>query len=230
MQTSSQQLQAAVTEILNVLNLPSLTSFGPEASPLKQNSGAPQRSVHFGSNSSSHIEQRTSPLEILDPGPRTMAMTRENSNEPETSQEGTLVGAPMGMLYEVTKLRHLRNPRANDSARSPMETDIISRGDVDIRDALELFDIFSRSLNHYLWGGIGLVHSDLDSVRKSSSLLFAAILCVTALHIPGKTALFDCCYSEFTSLVSHSMLDRSHSFDTVRGLCIGAFWISDLSC
>ncbi|CAG8979489.1 hypothetical protein HYALB_00011893 [Hymenoscyphus albidus] len=230
MQTSSQQLQAAVGEILNVLNLPKLSSFGPNAPPVvKDGSPMPQRLVPFDSATASQMEQRTSPQETIEVTPRTMPMTRENSIEPETSQEDTLIGAPMGTLYEVTKLRHLRNPEANDSFRSPLETDFISRGDIDIQDALDLFGVFNRSLNHYLWGGIALVHSNLESVRKSSSLLLAAILGVTALHIPGKAVIFDICYAEFTSLVSNSMLNRSHCFDTVRGLCIGAFWISDLS-
>jgi len=113
---------------------------------------------------------------------------------------------------------------------TPLESDFISRGMITENEAQELFTIFNQSLNHYLWGGIALVHLDLASVRHSSSLLLAAILAVTALHIPGKTATFDVCYSEFLSLVSSSMLDRYHTLDGVRGLCIGAFWLSDLSC
>ncbi|EHK96581.1 putative transcriptional activator of proteases prtT [Glarea lozoyensis 74030] len=131
-----------------------------------------------------------------------MAMTRENSNEPEHSHEGsgTLVGAPINTLYEVTRLRHLRgNPRSNDLTRNPLDNDFISRGVIGEKEAQELFDTFNHSLNHYLWGGIALVHSDLTSVRK------------------------------FTSLVSSSMLDRHHTLDGIRGLCIAAFWLSDLS-
>lgn len=97
-------------------------------------------------------------------------------------------------------------------------------------EAKELFVIFSQSLNHYLWGGIALVHEDLNAVRNSSTLLLTAILAVTALHVPGKTKTFDICYSEFLTRVCDSMLDRYHNLDTVRGLCIGAFWLSDVSC
>lgn len=160
-------------------------------------------------------------------------MTRESSNEPGGAPDdhGTLVAAPMGTLYEVTKLRHLRgNPRAQPAMNANLENDFISKGTISEAEAQELFTSFNQSLNHYLWGGIALVHSDLTSVRRSSSLLLAAILAVTALHIPGKTKTFDICYSEFLSLVSSSMLDFYHTLDGVRGLCIGAFWLSDLSC
>ena len=97
-------------------------------------------------------------------------------------------------------------------------------------DKLLLFGTNANTVFSYLWGGIALLHSNLNSVRRSSSLLLAAILAVTALHIPGKTKTFDICYSEFLSLVSSSMLDFYHTLDGVRGLCIGAFWLSDLSC
>ncbi|EPE30104.1 Zn2/Cys6 DNA-binding protein [Glarea lozoyensis ATCC 20868] len=230
MQNTSQQLQAAVSEILGVLNLPPLETF---ASPGSQPVSNVQRGVRFGSIASTSQVDGTSPLENMRSAtPRTMAMTRENSNEPEHSHEGsgTLVGAPINTLYEVTRLRHLRgNPRSNDLTRNPLDNDFISRGVIGEKEAQELFDTFNHSLNHYLWGGIALVHSDLTSVRKSSSLLLTAILAVTALHAPGGAATFDICYSEFTSLVSSSMLDRHHTLDGIRGLCIAAFWLSDLS-
>jgi hypothetical protein len=101
MQNTSQQLQAAVSQILGVLNLPSLDSF---AGPGTQASSQDQKGVHFGSIASSSQVDTSSPLDnIRSATPRTMAMTRENSNEPEHVQEGssTLVGAPINTLYEV---------------------------------------------------------------------------------------------------------------------------------
>lgn len=58
---------------------------------------------------------------------------------------------------------------------------------------------------------------------------WAAILTVTALHIPTSAATFDACYKEFLSLISSSMFSRYHSVDDVRGLCIAAFWLSEVS-
>lgn len=89
---------------------------------------------------------------------------------------------------------------------------------------------FSISLNQYLFGGVALVHDDLTSVRKSSSLLASAIIAVTALHVRGKDEVFDAAYTEFISLVSDSMFDRRHGLDDLRAFCIGAFWLSDVSC
>ena len=89
---------------------------------------------------------------------------------------------------------------------------------------------FSISLNQYLFGGVALGHDDLTSVRKSSSLLASALIAVTALHVRGKEDVFDAAYTEFISLVSESMFDRRHSLDDIRAFCIGAFWLSDVSC
>lgn len=156
-------------------------------------------------------------------------MTRANSQELDTEAE--LGSAPMGSLYEVTKLRNLRsNLRIHhDSGTNMIEEDFISRGALSLNNAEMLFDLFYKTINQFLWGGIALVHGDLTSVRMSSSILSAAILCVAALHVPGNIDLFDTCYVEFITLVSSSMLNRYHTMDEIRGLIIGAFWLSDLS-
>jgi hypothetical protein len=237
MEYTSNQLQTAVQEILRNLALPALETFsatGLENSS-RQNyaSSSHYEELHSGIRASARSqeqERRTSQS-------ATMAMTRENSQERTGSGEigdNSLISAPMGSLYEVTKLRNLRsNPRGNFSQGtnpSLEEKDFISSGEISLDEAEEMFQIFERSLNQYLWGGIVLVHKDLLSVRRSSSLLLAAILTVTALHIPGKSSTFDICYAEFLELVSASMLDRYHTLDGIRGLCIGAFWLSDVSC
>lgn len=157
-----------------------------------------------------------------------MAMTRENSQDPE--DEDAVVAPPMASLFEVTRLRNIRS-KLNEPARSDRSeiSDLISEGKVNMAEADELFRTFSCSLNHYLWGGIALLHSELSSARKSSALLTTAILAVTALHLPGKEALFDVCYTEFLALICDSMFARYHSLDDIRGLCIGAFWLSEVS-
>ena len=212
-----------MSEILRTLNLPPLDSFQIErVEPLKDGEVArnaiPRRNTDVSQQNQIGA----------------MAMTRENSQEQGGENEigDTLVSAPMGSLYEVTKLRNLRsNPqRPVGSGTSLYAEDFISRGKISEVEAQELFEVFSKSLNHFLWGGMALVHSTLASVRESSSLLAAAILTVTALHIPGKTRTFDICYAEFLSLICDSMLDRYHTLDGVRGFCIGAFWLSDVSC
>jgi hypothetical protein len=157
-------------------------------------------------------------------------MTRENSQEPGNS-ETELVSAPMRSLFEVTKLRNLRSdlPSSQTPKINQMEEDFISRGVVPLEEAETLFTLFTSTLNQFLWGGIVLVHSDLTSVRRSSSLLSAAILSVAALHVPNHNEMFEACYTEFITIVSASTLNRFHTLDEIRGLCVGAFWLSDLS-
>jgi len=165
-----------------------------------------------------------------------MDMTREASPESGGQvlpDEAALVAAPMASLFEVTKLRNLRSnvqARIIQRTRTVLREDFVSQGRVSLAEAEDLFERFRVSLNQYLWGGIALVHDTLTAVRESSSLLLAAILAVTALHVPGKEEVFDVAYAEFLALVSESMFDRYHNLDDVRAFCIGAFWLSDVSC
>ncbi|KAH8428974.1 uncharacterized protein LDX57_006646 [Aspergillus melleus] len=148
----------------------------------------------------------------------------------EENGVSSLVNAPMGSLYEVTQLSEIQanTPKRQYAPDRALVTDFISRGLVGIQEAQELFFYFDRVLNRYLWDGMALVHKDLTSVRNSSTMLTAAILTVTALHIQGKESTFDTCYNEFARLASASMLDH-HTLDDLRALCIGAFWLADIS-
>ncbi|KAJ5162378.1 hypothetical protein N7492_007770 [Penicillium capsulatum] len=150
-------------------------------------------------------------------------------------REGTgatsLVTAPMGSLYEVTQLseNRVRSPGLHHTPDQALVTDFISRGVLELEEAETLFDHFDQVLNRYLWDGALLAHKDLTSVRRSSSMLSAAILAVTALHLPTKERTFDTCYTEFAKLASESMLGNHHTMDDIRALCIGAFWLADVS-
>ncbi|KAJ3540531.1 hypothetical protein NM208_g5029 [Fusarium decemcellulare] len=164
-----------------------------------------------------------------------MAMTRGNSLEPAPNEDqgngAVTVEEPMNSLYEVTRLRNIRSNRAARQQPGCQEelNDFISRGVISEHEAEELYKTFHMSLNHYLWVGLEQTHPSFNSVRKSSELLTATILAVTALHIPTSAETFDKCYKEFLALISSSMFSRYHSIDDVRGLCIAAFWLSDVS-
>jgi hypothetical protein len=162
-----------------------------------------------------------------------MSMARASSPEPTgfNEVEGDTLAAPMASLFEVTKLRNLRvRDSVGTQSDSAMSSDFIALGRISIQDAEELFMQFSVSLNQYLWGGVALVHDDLTSVRKSSSLLTSVIIAVTALHVRGKEDVFNAAYTEFLSLISETMFDRRHSLDDIRAFCVGAFWLLDVSC
>ncbi|KAJ5772123.1 hypothetical protein N7520_002652 [Penicillium odoratum] len=153
------------------------------------------------------------------------------SMDREETSATSLVTAPMGTLYEVTQLSENRegSPGHDYAPDQALATDFISRGVVDLQEAEELFYHFDQVLNRYLWDGALLAHKDLTAARKSSSMLSAAILAVTALHLPSKERTFDTCYTEFAKLASESMLGHHHTLDDIRALCIGAFWLADVS-
>ncbi|KGO64025.1 Transcription factor, fungi [Penicillium italicum] len=219
-----QQLQAAVSHLLRQGGLPELSTYalgdtlnGP--SPAESYHGH-HPSVDRSQTQASH-QERLGVVVVMD-------VTREPSPEQDL-QDPDLVPAPMRSLYEVTKLRNLRNNHVEAPKQTLLEEDFISRRLISLHEAEELFAYFSRTMNQLLWGGIILVHRDLTSVRRASTLLSAAVLTVAALHIPNRTETLNRCYSEYVSLVSNMALTRAHTLDDIRGLCVGAFWLSELS-
>lgn len=168
------------------------------------------------------------------PTPHLTAMTRENSpeNHSVSRDEGAIVDAPMVSLFRATKLRNIRSDPSRDGRAAldrHRQPDFISQGRITLAEAENLFAAFQGTLNAYLWGGVALVHDTLSSARESSSLLVAAILAVAALHTQDDGQGFDRCYVVFAELASQAMFQRYHTLDDIRGLCIGAFWLSDLS-
>ncbi|KAH7116509.1 hypothetical protein B0J13DRAFT_653439 [Dactylonectria estremocensis] len=192
-------------------------------------------------NSSSHRRPPTvhdTAGQLTSISPTGLSSTRLDNISMAVTRENSLAGAvtleePMGSLYEVTRLRNIRSNKAKTT--KPAEDtpgqldDFISRGVISEHEAEELYNVFHGTLNHYLWVGLEQTHPSFASVRQSSELLTATILTVTALHIPTSAEAFDVCYREFLHLVSSSMFSRYHSVDDVRGLCIAAFWLSDVS-
>lgn len=215
------QLQAAVSHLLQHSGLPGLSAYSTG-----DNLGGPSPAASHGNlpltdRSQTQSSHQEGPGVVMD-------ITREPSPE-QGLREPDLVPAPMRSLYEVTKLRNLRNNNGEAPKQTLLEEDFISRGLISLPEAEELFAYFSRTMNQLLWGGIILVHHDLTSVRRASTLLSAAVLTVAALHIPNRTDTLNRCYNEYVSLVSSMALTRAHTLDDIRGLCVGAFWLSELS-
>ncbi|KAL4921917.1 hypothetical protein BDW62DRAFT_173649 [Aspergillus aurantiobrunneus] len=216
-----QQLQAAVSQLLRQGGLPDLSAYAVGDSPNGPSPAAPAYHIE------NHSLMNDSPTDVKPDG-LGLVVTREPSQEPDL-QDRELVPAPMRSLYEVTKLRDLRHNHIEQPKSTLLEEDFLSRGLISLQEAEELFAYFSRTMNQLLWGGIILVHRDLTSVRRGSTLLAAAVLTVAALHIPNRTETLNRCYGEYVSLVSSMSLTRAHTLDDVRALCVGAFWLSELS-
>ncbi|KAJ5615917.1 hypothetical protein N7537_001031 [Penicillium hordei] len=83
-------------------------------------------------------------------------------------------------------------------------------------------------LDHFLYRILG-DHISLDSVRIASPLLTTAICTVAALHSQSLGHLFETCYGEYKNLVAAQTFSRHVNEDDIRGLCVGAFWLHELS-
>ncbi|PYI11215.1 hypothetical protein BO78DRAFT_425751, partial [Aspergillus sclerotiicarbonarius CBS 121057] len=198
-------LRAAVEHLLRHTNQPDLSAFASQTSPSGRSHSHPNH-----------------PDVAID-------MSRENSPQPQENGPTGLVTAPMRSLYELTRLKNLRNNPAWKPEASLIDDDFISQGIVSAEEADFLFTRFVDSNNRMLWDGALLLHPTLDSVRRSSTLLTAVILTVGALHTPGRTQVFHQSYNVFVSLASSLSLSRHHSLDDIRALCIGAFYLANLS-
>ncbi|KAJ5306579.1 hypothetical protein N7508_005594 [Penicillium antarcticum] len=232
-------IESAMTDLLRKSQLPELSYYQAGGNSIETPSKKRNRKDSTVSTDDNAQHNRTesvgdSARQALISRPSKYSFSQQQpqySLDREETGATSLVTAPMGSLYEVTQLSENResSPGQNIAPDQALVTDFISRGVVNIQEAEELFLQFDQVLNRYLWDGALLAHKDLTSVRRSSSMLSAAILAVTALHMPTKERTFDTCYTEFAKLASESMLGHHHTMDDIRALCIGAFWLADVS-
>ncbi|KAH8646161.1 hypothetical protein BX600DRAFT_503807 [Xylariales sp. PMI_506] len=104
--------------------------------------------------------------------------------------------------------------------------DLIACRRISLTAAQECFTYYKKNLDpcvHHI-----LEPSDtLADVRLRSSLLTAAICAVSSLSTASQD--FQACYNAFTAEVSEKLFSDHYTFDDVRALCIGAFWLHDVS-
>lgn len=183
------------------------------------------------SQNEEHLDSTTPPAvdmtnaEEFSPSPKSPPRVTQRSKE---SWEVTL--DPRGGPASIPASCLSGNFQSNQSASvlRSRRPDLISNGLINMRQALALFDTYHLRLDHFLYRILG-DHISLDSVRGSSNLFTAAVCTVGALHSPSQGHLFETCYSEFKSLVSSQIFSRQANEDDIRGLCIGAFWLHELS-
>ncbi|KAI2719157.1 transcriptional regulator family: Fungal Specific TF [Penicillium roqueforti] len=129
---------------------------------------------------------------------------------------------PASCVSESGKAGLPNNP---STSRRP---DLISTGLISLRDAVSLFETYHLRLDHFLYRILG-DHISLDSVRIASPLLTAAVCTVAALHSHSLGHLFETCYGEYKNVVAAQTFSRHMNEDDIRGLCVGAFWLHELS-
>ena len=100
--------------------------------------------------------------------------------------------------------------------------DLVTRGLISQHILEKHFDFYQKRLNPYIYHPL----TDVDTVAhllKRSSLLLTAI-CATAAFCAGSDD-YDTCLEIFMNEVSAETFSHVHSFDDVRALCIGAYWL-----
>ena len=152
---------------------------------------------------------------------------KENPEQPQTWEvvmdpRGGPASIPASCVSESGKAGP---PNSTSTARRP---DLISTGLISLRQAVALFETYHLRLDHFLYRILG-DHISLDSVRIASPLLTTAVCTVAALHSQSLGYLFETCYGEYKDLVAAQTFSRYVNEDDIRGLCIGAFWLHELS-
>lgn len=104
--------------------------------------------------------------------------------------------------------------------------DVITRSILPLDTGEGLFQYYQGSLDRYVYRM--LPNGDtLSDVRSRSSLLTSAI-CTVAAFCQGSPS-YENCLNDFKAEVSSKTFAKDHTFDDIRALCIGAFWLSDIS-
>ncbi len=139
--------------------------------------------------------------------------------------------APIESFLNIAKLGspQATNQDIDRSSKTKIapEPDIISKGIVSQATAERLVDRYFSRLDHYIWAS-GYQYTDLQSLRKASPMLLACICTVSALHEIDDGQLYEVCNQEFRRLMSKSLFEK-RDVEYLRGLCIGSYWLSDIS-
>ncbi|KAL2209428.1 hypothetical protein CC79DRAFT_1332618 [Sarocladium strictum] len=106
--------------------------------------------------------------------------------------------------------------------------DLISKGIISLDKGTTYFSTYKDRLDHFPYRILG-DHDmvTVEQTRSSSPLLTAAVCAVGALHLASSD--FDACCREFMALSASRSFAPASTIDDVKALCIGAFWLSDVS-
>lgn len=161
------------------------------------------------------------------------AEVHEHSSQPARSSASTAKGTPHN--FEIVMDSESGPAAIPGSIVSPVsktretqrqEQDIISRGTIGLKAAQQFLDVYQDRLDHFLYCILG-ERRTLKQIRSSSALLLAAVSAVGALHL--NSVSFDTLFDEFVSAAEAVSFSRNCNLDDIRALCIGAFWLSNIS-
>ncbi|KAL5364404.1 hypothetical protein BJX96DRAFT_187757 [Aspergillus floccosus] len=113
---------------------------------------------------------------------------------------------------------------ANQS--TPDRPDLVSREVIPYDTAETFFCFYQQNLDpciHHV-----LAEADTLTTTRSRSSLLTAAICTVAAFCTGSNHYQDC-FNTLTNEVSGKMFSSHYTFDDVRALCIGAFWLNEIS-
>jgi hypothetical protein len=142
-----------------------------------------------------------------------------------TPRDDALPQVPIDSLYQLTRLRALRsddNPSEVHLSPSIVSNltvnDFISQGVLGIEDAERLVNLYLHKIDHFMYMIGGKTYRDLETMRRGSTILTAAVCTVAALHDPISNHLYGVCNREFRRLMSASIFDRRIDRDHLRAM------------
>jgi hypothetical protein len=121
----------------------------------------------------------------------------------------------------------IRAERAADHSTTIVSSkDVITDGIVSLRSGQAHFHFFMERLNRHIHHVIP-VSETLATLRQRSPMLVAAICTVAAFC--ANSPDYQECLNAYKLIVSAKTFARNHNFDEIRALCIGSFWLNDIS-
>ncbi|KAL7787069.1 hypothetical protein V8C37DRAFT_274688 [Trichoderma ceciliae] len=156
---------------------------------------------------------------------RQSAVSPQESRQQSTTEVALNLSCSLGS-YPGSSVATILAPEA-DYHPGSHKADIVSSGLISLDAAEEYFTVYQTLMDPFLHR-ILPDEDCLANVRARSSFLTAAICTVGALYTaaPDNYAV---CYEAFLEQVSGKFLGSNQSFDDVRALCIGAFWLPKVS-
>lgn len=100
--------------------------------------------------------------------------------------------------------------------------DLVTRGLISQHTLEKHFDFYQKHLNPYIYHLLTDLNTAAQLLKRSSLLLTA--ICATAAFCAG-SGDYEACLEMYKNEVSAKTFSHVHSFDDVRALCIGAYWL-----
>ena len=159
---------------------------------------------------------------------RSAQATPSSSNAPQQAWEVVLDPANGPGAIPASYVREVpTTPLAGQQdSFAQNRSDIVSQGLVSLETAERYFGVYHDRLDHFVYNVLA-DHDSLAGIRTKSPILVAVICAVSALHTVSSD--FEVCYQAFRAEFAKQTFAKEYSFDDVRALIIGAFWLSELS-